>query len=105
MERYLLHQIYNCKNKTTVREESLAMGKLRYELFYEECKEDNSLVCYGAEIECSLFGETEKEILRDITADKDLAYEFFERLVAYFVTPVTLRCVAEDFIEEKYGGM
>lgn len=105
MERYLLHQEFKCENKTIVREEALAMGKLRYELFYEECKEDSSLVCYGAAIECSLFGENEREVLGDITANKDLAYEFFERLVAYLVTPVTLRCVAEDFIEEKCGEM
>ena len=55
MERYLLHQEFKCENKTIVREEALAMGKLRYELFYEECKEDSSLVCYGAAIECNLF--------------------------------------------------
>lgn len=86
-----------------VRAKSLAGGRLKYELFYEECEENKSFKSYGVRISCSLFEEYDEEVVRDLTVNEQYATEFFERLVKGFVTPVTLCCIAEDYLAEKYG--
>lgn len=83
--------------------ETLANGSLCYKLFSIETGDESYPFSYGIEIECSLFGETYGDILEDITANYEYISELFELLVTYTVTPASLRCIAEDFISEKYS--
>ncbi len=89
--------------KCPVKCEVLADGKLCYKLFSTETGNESYPLSYGIEIECSLFGEKDVDILEDITVNYEYISELFELLVTYSVTPVSLRCIAEDFINEKYS--
>lgn len=89
-------------NSRIVCRETFADGKLNYCLIESDVENtEGRTVTYGISIECSLFGMTEREELRDITTDIDLAKELFDKVHLYMVLPVHLREVAEDFIQEN----
>jgi len=87
-----------------VRTEVLANQRLIYRLIESEYEiEDSKAVCYGIEIESSLFGEIEKSKVVDITTDLNFASDIFDLLYENLVTPISLKDILEDFVTQKYS--
>ncbi len=81
-----------------------ANKKLIYSLIESECDiEDQNVITYGIEIECSLFGYDEKSKILNITSNIEMAKELFDLIACNAVTPISLKDIVEDFLEEKYG--
>lgn len=97
----IFESISNRKGEV-VKQESLARGMLRYEMICTDSGDVDFPKSYSVTVESRLTDETCSETILDLTANENYAYEFFERLVLFSVTPVSLYEVAEDFIAEKY---
>ena len=76
----------------------LGGSKLKYLIFYETADGINR---YGIKIQCSLFGENDEFLMRDVTTDLETAKEILFILADYTVTPCSARYVIEEYVSEK----
>ncbi len=96
--------VTSCSPEKVIESQVLANRKLIYKLLETEIiVEDTIVTCYGVEIECTLFGECEKEKFTDITSKYQFAKELFDLLCDNLVAPISLKEIIEDFITEKYS--
>ena len=96
--------VTSCNDEKVLLVEVLANQKLVYKLIESEYdNEDSKTLCYGIEIECSLFGSMEIGKCLNITSKFDLAKELFDMLCANLVTPISLKDIVEDFVTQKYS--
>ena len=99
-----LIQVSNCNSREELESISLANGKIVYKLFQSLCEVDErTVLCYGIEIICSLFGDVETESIPDITTKYEIAKELYDSVSENLVTPVVLRDIVEDFLSHKYS--
>lgn len=82
-------------DSSVVRCESVGGDKIHYTMTTE-----NGRYCFS--VSSVLFAEEETEKINDLTSEKEIADSFFELLVRNFVTPCSLKEVAEDFLAEIY---
>lgn len=99
-----LIQVKNCREEQILENVSLANRQMTYRLFQSECEVDEQkTLCFGIEVNCSLFGEVETEKIPDITTKYEVAKELFDILCENLVTPVCVKDIVEDFIIKKYS--
>ncbi len=93
-----------CINEKVVACEKIGNSMLIYRMIESsELIEDNMVVCYGIEIESSLFGAKDKNKVLNISSKYEIVKELFDVLTTNFVTPFCLREIVEDFLVEKYS--
>lgn len=89
------------ESPTVILRESVGKDKLLYRLLKSSIiVEDVKSFTYGIEIECSLFGEKETSRVQDVTTNYEKARDIFEIISTNLVTPVSLKDIVEDFLEE-----
>ncbi len=99
----LIH-VTHCNGETELESVSVANGRMRYRLFQCNCEVDEKTVlCFGIEVICTLFGEQESEKISDITTKYEIAKELFDTVSENLVTPLVFKDVVEDFIIQKYS--
>lgn len=86
-----------------IKQYALADGSLLYELTAADSGDSEYPISYSVSVRSTLSGGMLEKTVPDLTVNRQYALEFFELLVLYAVTPVTLCEVAEDFIVEKYS--
>ena len=82
-----------------IKTENSKSNSIRYSLIQSEVQFDgNKALTYGIRIEGIISGKEEKSEILDITADLEKAEILFRLIVHSEISPVTLKDVAEDFI-------
>ena len=79
----------------TIKTFEEAKGKLRYELFAEET---DGREHYGISVTSSIFGDTERAEIPDITTEKKFAEKMFRMIADNFVLPSTFSEVVEELV-------
>lgn len=81
--------VIKCSSEQAIIVHEVANKKLIYRLIESECDiEEQNILCYGIEIECSLFGYDEKSKILNITSNIEVAKELFDLICTNMVTPV-----------------
>jgi hypothetical protein len=82
-------------NSEIIRTESIAQGKLTYEIIKTV---ETGIPVYGIRIASKLFDKTEENLVTNITVNIKTAETLFNLCIANTVLPSSLLDITEDFI-------
>lgn len=82
-----------------IRQEVIAQGKLKYEMYRTEMRIDGHVTTmYGLGIESTLFKEPDCCVIRDVSSNYEKVESLFNIIIENVVLPCTLKDIIIDYI-------